>query len=317
MTQSSPLIAGLELGGTKALALIAREDTVVASARIPTRGPAETLAALSDQLDRWGDQHGEIAALGIASFGPLGLDRRRADYGRITQTTKPGWSDTPVLDHFRSGFSAPIGFDTDVAGAGLAECRWGAGVGQEVVVYITIGTGIGGGLIVHGRPAHGVIHPEMGHVRVRRAAGDAFAGVCPFHGDCIEGLASGPAIAARAGAAVEALGPDHPIWLRVADELGEFLTTLIVVLSPNRILVGGGVTGGKPFLLDRVRAAVLGKLNGYVAGLDAQNLADCVRAPALGDQAGPLGAIALGLDALAAQLPSEARRSGYSLSDDT
>ncbi len=298
MTDRSPLVAGVELGGTKGVALIARGRRILRQARIATTFPDETLTALSDQITEWTGGLGPLDALGIASFGPLGLDAERRDFGFITQTTKPGWSNLDLLGHFRARFEAPIGFDTDVAGAAIAETMWGAGVGQSVFVYVTVGTGIGGGIVVGGQPIHGSIHPEIGHLRVRRAPGDPFSGICAFHGDCLEGLASGPAIAARAGAPAETLGPDHPVWPTVADALAEMVVNLILTLSPQRILIGGGVMTGKPFLFPMIRAAILVRLGGYVAGLTPTLLGRMVRPPGLGDRAGPLGAVALGLRAM-------------------
>ncbi len=298
MSDEPPLIAGVELGGTKGVALIARGEAIIAQSRHPTGDPGATLSALADDIEAWTGVHGPIAALGIASFGPIGLDPARDDFGTITRTAKPGWSGARVMDAFAGRFDVPIGWDTDVAGAALAERRWGAGRDQAVIIYLTIGTGIGGGLVIDGRPVHGRIHPEMGHLRVRRTPGDDFAGVCPFHGDCAEGLASGPAIAARAGAPAESLADDHGVWTRVAGELAELAYSLILTLSPQRILIGGGVPTGKPFLFPMIRAAVEARLGGYVAGLDAAALAGIIRPPALGDRAGPLGAVALGLGAM-------------------
>ena len=298
MSDSSPLIAGVELGGTKAVALIARDSRTIDSVRVPTSRAADTLGAIAARIGAWVGEHGPIAALGVASFGPLQLDPRAANYGCITRTTKPGWSGTDVLSPFAGLVSGPTGFDTDVAGAAMAETLWGAGRDQGVVVYLTVGTGIGGGLVVDGRPVHGSVHPEMGHLRVRRTPGDAFAGVCPFHGDCLEGLASGPAIAARAGAPAETLAADHPVWTLVADELAELAVSLILTLSPDRILIGGGVAGGQPFLFPMIRAATAEKLGGYVEGLDAGRLESMIAAPELGDRAGPLGAVALGIIAM-------------------
>jgi fructokinase len=293
-----PLVAGIELGGTKAVAVLACGPSIVDRVRVPTTDPAETLGALSAQLERWTDAGQRFAAIGIASFGPVGLDHRRPDYGHITTTPKPGWAHTDVRGHFAARFDLPIGFDTDVNGAALAEGRWGASIGCSVHVYVTIGTGIGGGAVVDGRPVHGLVHPEHGHLRVRRRPGDAFGGVCPYHGDCIEGLASGPAIAARAGAPAEQLGPEHPVWADVAAELGELMASLVLVLSPERIVVGGGVATGQPWLLPNVRRATAEALAGYVAGIDAGRLAELIVPPALGDDAGPLGAVAVGLAAL-------------------
>lgn len=292
-----PLIGGVELGGTKAIALIAKGSEVLDELRTPTGEPGETLGALSAWLAQ---RHAvaPLAAIGIGSFGPLGLDPARADFGRITTTPKPGWAGTDVLGRFRAQFALPIGFDTDVKGAALAEGRWGAAQGCRSHVYITIGTGIGGGIVIDGRPLHGTTHPEIGHLPVRRGADASFAGVCPFHGDCLEGLASGPAIAARSGQGAETLPPDHPVWASVAGELAQLIMTLILTLSPQRILIGGGVGLGAQHLLPMVRAETLRLLGGYVAGLDEKAMAAVVRPPALGKRAGPLGAVALGLAAL-------------------
>ncbi len=299
MSKDDRLVAGLELGGTKSIALIARGRNVVASARFPTGEPVATLTALGDQLERWHSEHGAFEAIGIGSFGPVGLDRSRGDYGHITATPKPGWAGTDVVGAFAQRFAVPIAFDTDVAGAALAEHRWGAAQGCAVAVYLTVGTGIGGGVIVHGEPVHGLIHPELGHVRVRRAPGDDFAGICPFHGDCLEGLASGPAIAARTGMAGEAIGDDHPVWTNVAGEMAELMATLMVILSPERILIGGGVFQLRASLIATIRARTEALLGGYLSGVGAAELAGIITVPALGDMAGPLGAIALGYRVLA------------------
>ena len=191
-----------------------------------------------------------------------------------------------------------MGFDTDVAGAALAEGRWGASAGCAVHVYLTIGTGIGGGIVVDGRPFHGATHPEIGHVRLRRIAGDSFPGTCPFHGDCLEGLVSGPAIAARAGRPAERIAADDPVWTWVAANIAELLASLILTLSPQRIVIGGGVPQGQPAMLDLLPAAVLEWLGGYLAGVDRETLARIIVAPGLGADAGILGAVALALTAL-------------------
>jgi len=288
------LVAGIELGGTKCIALIARGREIIECARFPTEAPAVTLNALSGQLAAWQDRHGTAEALGIASFGPVGLNRDRADYGRITSTPKPGWVDTDVVGHFARHFGVPIGFDTDVAAAALAEYRWGAAQGCRVAVYLTIGTGVGGGVVVDGKPVHGLIHPEIGHLRVRRAAGDGFAGVCPFHGDCLEGLVSGPAITARAGKPAMELDVDDPIWTAVAAELAEAMAMLMLTLSPQHILIGGGVLQHRPRLFAAIHARTAELLNGYIAGVGTEELATIITPPGLGARAGPLGAVALG-----------------------
>jgi fructokinase len=278
--------------------LLANGPRVVARHRVLTTEPAATLDDLSARLDHWRAGGHEFGALGIASFGPVGLDRRRPDFGHVTTTPKPGWGDVDVRGHFAARYDVPIGFDNDVNGAALAESRWGAAQGCAVVIYVTIGTGIGGGVVVDGRPVHGLVHPEHGHIRVRRRPDDAFAGICPYHGDCIEGLASGPAIAARAGVPAEAIGPDHPVWTDVAAELAELMAVLVLTLSPQRIVVGGGVGVGQRWLLPRVQRETLGILGDYVAAVDRESIAGLIVPPGLGDDAGPLGAIAVGMAAL-------------------
>lgn len=292
-----PLLAGLELGGTKCFALLGRGQTIVERVAIPTTDPGETMDRLEAQLRVWWDR-ASFAALGIGSFGPVGLDHARDDYGFITTTPKPGWSGTDVAGRFGHAFAVPVGFDTDVTAAAMAEHRWGAARGMTSSVYLTIGTGIGGGAIVNGRPLRGFLHPEMGHVRVRREENDDFAGTCPFHADCLEGLASGPAIAARAGRPAQDIPAGDPLWQPVAGAIAELLATLILTLSPQRIAIGGGVGCGQPHLFPLIRARVATMLAGYVAGVDAGTL-DMLIAPAcFGDHAGPLGTFALALAAI-------------------
>lgn len=291
MTHALPLVAGVELGGTKGIAVLGRGREIVAQRQVPTRSPAETLAALRASLAELQDEHGGANALGIASFGPVRVDPAAADYGCMLSTPKPGWAGAKVLEELAGAVAGPVLLDTDVNGAALAEEQWGASTGCRSHAYITIGTGIGAGLVADGRPIHGTLHPEFGHIRVRRQAGDSFPGSCPFHGDCLEGLASGPAIATRAGAPVEALSADHPVWEQVAWELADGLATLLLILSPQRIVVGGGVGQGSSFLLSKVVEATRNLLGGY----------DVIGAPlhttivhsALQGQAGPLGSLRL------------------------
>jgi fructokinase len=225
------------------------------------------------------------------------LDRRSPHYGFITRTPKPGWSQTDVIGALTGEFSCPIGFDTDVNGAALAEHRWGAGQHVQNLVYVTIGTGIGGGALVNGKPLHGVMHPEIGHLFPRRHPRDGFRGVCPFHGDCMEGLAAGPAILARSGASLEELDADHVQWEIEADYLGQLCAQLVLTLSPELIVMGGGVMN-QSRLLPPVRRRMQHWLGGYIDR--AAILADdplYIVTPGLGGRAGVLGALALAMDA--------------------
>lgn len=294
------LFAGIELGGTKAMAVLARGATIIASHRVPTGTPETTLSALETWLDSEFQQQGKPLAFGIASFGPLGLQPGSPDHGRITTTPKPGWSGTEPLKRFRDRFHLPTGFDTDVNAAALAEGRWGAAIGFGTHVYITIGTGVGAGIVVNGRPTHGLTHPEFGHVRLRRVPGDHFTGTCKFHGDCLEGLVSGPALAARAGMDPASLPADHPLWGNVVADLAEAIAILCLTVSPERILIGGGVGLGQSRLLARVAAEAELRLAAYLPDAAAALRSGLLAAPALGDNAGPLGAIALAIDAFAA-----------------
>lgn len=289
------LFGCIEAGGTKFVAGAVRGDgTVLDTARIDTVTPDVTLPQVFDWLREGQARHGVFAALGIACFGPLELDRSAPNWGHITATTKPGWSGCDVGARAEREFGIPVGFDTDVNGAALAESRWGAGVGQRVSVYVTVGTGVGGGTVANGAVLRGLTHAEMGHIPVRRHPDDAgFAGVCPFHGDCLEGLAAGPAIKERWGASLSDLGADHPGHAIIASYLAQLVVTLQSILEPGRIILGGGVMG-TPGLLERVRveAAAMGK--GYFRG----DPREVVVAPGLGDKSGLLGALALAQDAM-------------------
>lgn len=300
MRAAPPLVAGVELGGTKCIAVIGHGRNIVGRAQWPTGDdPAATLGPIADWIAQRA-RAAPVAALGIASFGPIGLDRAHDSYGKILDTPKPGWSGANIVGALRRDFAGPVGLDTDVAGAALAEGRWGASMGCATHVYITIGTGIGGGIVIGGQPHVGVHHPEIGHVRVRRARDDNFAGVCPFHGDCLEGLASGPAIAARAGQPAQDLPPDHPVWRAVVAEIAEMLGPLILTLSPQRIVIGGGVGFGQTWLLPRLHAATAAVLGGYLPGHSEAGLRGVIVSPLLGADAGSLGAVALALSALEA-----------------
>ena len=267
--------------------------------QIPTAHTGPALAALVDRVAAW-HAAAPVDAIGIASFGPLALDRGDSAFGHVVATPKPHWSHTDVRGAFARAVAVAIGFDTDVAGAALAEARWGAAKGCRDHVYLTIGTGVGAGIVAGGRIVHGAGHAEVGHVRVRRVAGDTFAGACPFHGDCLEGLIAGPALAARTGVAGDAIPTDHPVWAKVADELAESLAMLVLTLAPQRIIIGGGIATKRTHLLPLAVARTAALLGGYLSGYDAAALPRCIVPTGLGDDAGPLGAVALGEAARAA-----------------
>lgn len=302
MIQSIPLLGGIELGGTKCVGLIGTGPSDIrAQATVETGGdPARTLERIGALFQGWRAEHGAIAALGIASFGPVDLDRRSSTYGYITSTTKPGWSDTDIAGPLgRFSGTSRVGFDTDVNGAALAEGRWGAAQDLADFAYVTVGTGIGVGLIASGRPVTGFSHGELGHIRPVRKAGDDWAGSCPFHGDCLEGLASGTAIEARLGHRAGTLSSDHPVWDLVAHPLAQLLHTLVLATAPRRILLGGGVMNAQPHLFPRIRSELQRSLNGYrVAPELGSAIAEYIRPPGLGALAGPLGALAVAADAL-------------------
>lgn len=290
-----PLFGCIEAGGTKFVAaVIAAPDDIRETVRFDTTTPQETIGATLDWLRAGQDRHGAYSAIGIASFGPLELDRDAPNWGHITATTKKGWSNCDFAGVFSRAFGLPVGFDTDVNGAALAESRWGAGQGKPVCVYVTIGTGIGGGAIIEGKPLQGLSHPEMGHIRLPRHPDDTrFAGVCPFHGDCLEGLASGPAIMARWGASLSDLPPEHQAHDIIAWYLAHMVVTLQSIMEPSCVILGGGVTGA-PGLLGRIRAqaGILG--SGYFRG----QANEIIVQPGLGGKAGLLGGLALALDIL-------------------
>ncbi|WP_068086509.1 ROK family protein [Novosphingobium rosa] len=287
-------IAGVELGGTKCIVVLADEQgRIAARDTIPTLDPAGTLAGIEAVLDGWWHDGG-FEALGIASFGPLDLDRASLTYGNITSTAKPGWRDTPVAGRLAARYGVPLAFDTDVNGAAFAERRWGAGQGFDDLAYVTVGTGVGVGLIVNGRTTRGLGHCEAGHMRVARLPGAMWPGHCPYHGDCVEGLAAGPAIAACAGRDGATLSDEDPVWEQVVEALAQMSQALVSIAGPRRILFGGGVIVSRPVLIARIEARLRSLIGDYLKLPEA----DFVMAPGLGALAGPLGPIALALDVM-------------------
>lgn len=287
-------IAGVELGGTKCTVVLADGETVAARHTIPTATPSETLTVLRRQLDDW-NRAEPLTALGIASFGPLQVHPTAQGFGRMLRTPKPGWSGADVTGPLTNGLACPWALDTDVNGAAIAEHRWGAARSIDTACYVTVGTGVGGGFVVNGRPLHGALHPEIGHIRIRRVPGDEFAGACPAHGDCIEGLVCGPALRERFGHPLQDVGDSHPLWANVVADLAELMGILTLTVSPERILLGGGVSMARPFLLPLIRRGTAERLASYLPFFSAEAAAEIICPPALGEDAGPMGAVALGI----------------------
>ncbi len=285
---------GIEAGGTKFVCAIGTgPDDLREVTRLPTTTPEETI---HDAIAYFRAQmaHDDLAAVGIASFGPLDPNPNSPTFGHITTTPKPGWAHTDFAGAIRRALNLPVGFDTDVNAAALAEFQWGAAAGLTDFIYLTIGTGIGGGGMMNGKLMHGLIHPEMGHIRIPHDwKDDPYSGYCPFHGDCLEGLACGRAIESRWGQPAETLAADHRAWNLEARYLALALANFIFTLSPQRVIIGGGVME-QPHLLPRVRHQVKELLNDYVQTPQIlSSIEHYVVAPALGVRAGVLGAIAL------------------------
>jgi fructokinase len=297
------MYGGVEAGGTKFKLLLGNgPGDIVDALRIPTTTPEETVGRVIEFF-RQSRPDIELAAIGYASFGPIDLDPRSPSYGSITATTKPGWSHTDIVGTLRSALGVPIGWNTDVAGAAIGEYTWGAGRDAGALVYMTVGTGIGASALLDGRPAHGVLHSEMGHMLVPVRDGDMFAGICPFHGRCLEGMASGPALRARLGRPAEEVAPDAPIWDLEAFYLAVGIHNIGYVVSPDRIIVGGGVAA-TPSLLDRVRKQAVVLNHGYRGHPATERDAEeYIVAPELGADAGSLGALVLAYQAAGVDVP--------------
>ena len=285
------MFGGIEAGGTKFICGIGTSPDDLQTTQFPTSSPDVTLASVIDFFKR---VRVPLDGIGIGSFGPIDPDRNSETYGRITSTPKPGWANFDLVGAVRDALNVPIHFDTDVNAALLAEARWGAARGLSDAIYMTIGTGVGGGAMVRGEVIRGLVHPEMGHLRIPHDhARDPFPGTCPYHGDCFEGLACGPAIQARWGAIATTLAPDHPAWALEAQYIAYGLNNLAVSFSTQRILLGGGIMQ-QSHLFGLVREEFSRLLNGYVQHPELLYHVDrFIQPPQLGGRAGVLGTLVL------------------------
>ncbi|MCY6371185.1 ROK family protein [Clostridium ganghwense] len=283
------MLGAIEAGGTKFVCAVGNEDgEILERIQFPTTTPEETIKKV---VDFFKDKN--IEALGIGSFGPVDLNEQSSTYGYITSTPKKGWTNYNILGELKKHFNIPMRFDTDVNAAALGEATWGAAKGLKSCIYMTVGTGIGAGALVEGELLHGLLHPEMGHIMLKRYPEDDFEGVCPYHKDCFEGMASGPAIEKRWGVKGSELTSDHQAWDMEAYYIAQALVNFVLILSPEKIIIGGGVMKQKQ-LFPLIHKYLKEFLNGYVVhnNLD-ENIDEYVVYPALGDNAGICGALAL------------------------
>lgn len=281
------MIGGIELGGTKTVVAIGTAGgEILQECRFPTADPERTLGFAID----WLGGRGHPKQIGVAAFGPIGINPSHENFGKVLNTPKAGWSGFSLTETLAGAFpEAQITLDTDVNAAALAEARLGAAKGLDDVAYITIGTGIGGGILSGGRLVHGAVHPELGHLKVPRMPGDSYPGICPFHGDCLEGLASGPAIQARWGTPADLLPQSHPAWETQAWYLAHGILSLLAIISPSRVIVGGGVSQAEG-LHTLIQSKLEEIAGGYFPQVREPNF---IVAPALGQEAGIRGAFLL------------------------
>jgi len=290
-------LGALEAGGTKMVCAIGDEHgNVFERESFPTCKPEETMPNI---INYFKDK--DIEALGVGSFGPLNLDENDPHYGDITTTPKLAWANYPLRSELIKALGVPVGIDTDVNAAALSEARIGAGKGVDSLVYYTIGTGVGGGAMIGGKLVHGLVHPEMGHMLLRPVEGDPTPkGFCPYHDGCLEGMANGPAIEKRWGVSAKELPPEHPAWDIEAEYLAQMCVNTIVMMSPKKIVLGGGVMH-QLHLFPKIHKRTKELLNGYVAHKDIlEDIENYIVPPALGDNAGAAGSLLLALEALEA-----------------
>ena len=289
------LFGALEAGGTKMVCAIGDENgNILERVSIPTGTPENTMPPMIEFFKGKG-----ISALGIGCFGPVDLDKKSPTYGYITSTPKLAWTNYPIVAEFEKALGVPVGFDTDVNAAALGEATWGCTKDVENSIYITIGTGVGVGVIANGKPYHGMIHPEGGHILLARHPEDPMVGSrCPFHENCMEGLAAGPSLEKRWGVKGAELAGRPEVWEMEAWYIGQAITNYIMILSPERIICGGGVMH-QPVLLPLIRKEVARQMNGYIKGKGMDDLDNYIVGVSLNDNQGAMGAVKLAMDALA------------------
>ncbi|MCR4637359.1 MAG: ROK family protein [Butyrivibrio sp.] len=286
------IYGGIEAGGTKMICVIGDENgKILDRMQIPTKTPEETMPIMIDYF-----KGKDIKALGIACFGPIDLNRDSKTYGYITSTPKLAWKNYDIVGAFKKELGVPIGFDTDVNGSLLGEITWGCAKGLTDALYLTIGTGVGGGVMAGGKLLHGMLHPELGHIKMAVADGDTYKGKCPYHGTCFEGMAAGPAIEDRWGKKAVELADDDKVWDLESTYIAQALCTYILTLSPQIIILGGGVMHQEQ-LFPLIRKKVLEQLNGYIVTKELKDIDNYIVPASLNDDQGIMGSIKLAMDA--------------------
>ena len=286
------IYGGIEAGGTKMICVIGDENgRILDRMQIPTKTPEETMPIMIDYF-----KGKDIKALGIACFGPIDLNRDSKTYGYITSTPKLAWKNYDIVGAFKKELGVPIGFDTDVNGSLLGEITWGCAKGLTDALYLTIGTGVGGGVMAGGKLLHGMLHPELGHIKMAVADGDTYKGKCPYHGTCFEGMAAGPAIEDRWGKKAVELADDDKVWDLESTYIAQALCTYILTLSPQIIILGGGVMHQEQ-LFPLIREKVLEQLNGYIVTKELKDIDNYIVPASLNDDQGIMGSIKLAMDA--------------------
>ncbi len=288
------LYGALEAGGTKMVCAIGDENgKIIDRIKFPTETPETTMPQIFDYFRDKG-----LSAIGIACFGPIDLHKDSPTYGSITSTPKKGWSGYNIVRETQRELGLPVGFDTDVNGSMLGEATWGCAKGVSDAIYLTIGTGVGGGVISNGKLLHGMLHPEVGHIRLPKVEGDPGKSVCPFHDNCFEGLAAGPSLKARWGVSADQLADKAEVWEIEAEYIANALMSYALILSPQKIILGGGVMHQEQ-LFPLVRKKFFDLVNGYIVTDEMNNLDEYIVPPSLNDDQGIMGAIKLAMDAMA------------------